>query len=157
MNSLRLLDADSLHVTLAFLGSRAQADVEELADVVKQATVGFGAATLSPRGLAALPPHRPHVLALDLDDEGGRAAAVQSAVSDSLVAAELHEPERRPFRPHVTVARVRRGAKQRSWQLPRLHAEPFVAGEVVLYRSDLRPDGARYVPLARATLAEEGA
>ena len=68
----------------------------------------------------------------------------------------MFEPERRPFWPHVTLARVKRG-----WRAPPLArtepppAEPTEASEVTLYRSTLRPQGALYEPLARTTLKVE--
>jgi 2'-5' RNA ligase len=72
-------------------------------------------------------------------------------VSAALAAAGLYEPERRPFRPHATVARLRAGARP-----PRAAAhldgpEPVAfAGEAVtLYRSRLSRSGARYEPLER--------
>ncbi|HLH13718.1 MAG TPA: 2'-5' RNA ligase family protein, partial [Solirubrobacteraceae bacterium] len=70
-------------------------------------------------------------------------------------------PERRRFRPHVTVARVRRGAARGSRSsgeraLPPTPRASFHAGEVVLYRSWLEPQGARYEELASAGLTSGG-
>jgi 2'-5' RNA ligase len=72
---------------------------------------------------------------------------LQASVSEALAAARLYEPEARPFRPHVTVARLRAGARA-----PReLDALPeplaFTAGPVTLYRSRLGRGGAVYEPL----------
>ena len=50
-------------------------------------------------------------LSLDLVDGAGGCARVQRCVSDALAALGAYTPEARPFRPHVTVARVRRGAR----------------------------------------------
>jgi 2'-5' RNA ligase len=60
-------------------------------------------------------------------------------------------PEKRPFWPHLTVARVR--PRERP---PRIEADPpggaFDAREAVLYRSRLGRGGADYQALARLTL-----
>jgi 2'-5' RNA ligase len=63
-------------------------------------------------------------------------------------------PEKRPFWPHVTLSRVKRGERRvpgLSAQ-PAPPAEPFAAPALTLYRSTLRPQGALYEPLARVTL-----
>jgi len=154
--SLRLVDSAALHVTLVFLGWRDEHDVERVADVVRLASAGRVAAELRPTRLTALPRRQPRVLAVELEDAEGRAAATQAALSAGLVAAGLHEDERRAFRPHVTVARVRRGGRPPSGRFPDPPAGPAIADEVVLYRSDLSASGARYTPLDVVTLTAEG-
>ena len=66
-----------------------------------------------------------------------------------------YRPEKRPFWPHVTVARAKR-RERRVPPLPDLAppAAPFTASELTLYRSTLLPQGARYDPLARAKVGE---
>ena len=64
--------------------------------------------------------------------------------------------EDRPFRPHLTLGRVRGRQHLRSLQdllLARqsFEAEAFDVSELVLYKSELRPEGARYTPLFRKT------
>lgn len=148
---LRLLPPESLHLTLAFIGHRPEAEVAAIGAAALGAVAGLAAPSLRPRGVTAVPPRRPRLFALDLDDEGGRAAAVQAAVSRALEAGGWYEPERRPFWPHITFARVRRGERAAA-----IDAMPpddeFEAGEVTLYRSRLSPRGARYEPLVRAKL-----
>ena len=63
----------------------------------------------------------------------------------------FHRPEKRPFWPHVTLARVKRGERARPLEAAP-PPEPLVAREVTLYRSLLSPRGARYEALARAEL-----
>jgi len=142
----RPLAETSFHVTLAFLGHRPEDDVERVAAVLcglepwdaPQLALGDG---------LLLPPGRPRVLTVALADPGGVLAALQAAVSAGLAGGGLYQPEARRFRPHVTVARLRPGARA-----PRsLGAEPgalaFAAGAVTLYRSRLGRGGAVYEPL----------
>lgn len=151
-DDLRPVRVADLHVTLVFLG---WTDPDRVAAIWEAAsgTLVDGAVPplLTPGGLAAVPKRRPRLVSLELSDEGGRAAALQRAAADSLAAAGLHEPERRPFWPHVTLARLRRGAR---W--PPLEASPglgpFEAAAVTLYRSHLSPSGARYEALHRHPL-----
>jgi 2'-5' RNA ligase len=150
-SELRAVAPEALHVTLVFIGHRPEPEVDAIADAVVGAARGFAAARLRPVRVAPVPPRRPRLFALDLDDAGGHAAAVQAAVSEALAGGGFYEPERRPFWPHITFARVRRGERAAA-----IEAQPpgdqFEAGEVTLYRSRLSPRGARYEPLARAEL-----
>ncbi|HEV2074788.1 MAG TPA: 2'-5' RNA ligase family protein, partial [Thermoleophilaceae bacterium] len=110
------------------------------------------AATLTPQTVVAVPPRRPRLFALDLTDPDQAARAVQSALSGTLAAARLYEPERRPFWPHVTLARVKRGVRAAPLVAPAPPGDPFEARRVTLYRSTLRPQGALYEPLAATSL-----
>jgi 2'-5' RNA ligase len=147
---VRLVDAAMLHVTLCFLGWRE----EEEAEAIGAAVIACAAPVpdLAVGEAAWLPPRRPRVLAVDVEDGGGAVGALQRRVSDALVAAAGYEPERRAYRPHVTVARVRGGARLRAFELDAPPRIPFRGAALTLYRSSLRRDGALYSPLARVAL-----
>ena len=89
------------------------------------------------------------------------AEALQVGLEQRLVEEGFHKPEKRPFWPHVTVARVRheaRGSRRPAvvseppGPLPPELSEPRIAVRMTLYRSVLQPIGARYVPLAQVEL-----
>ena len=150
---LRLPPPESLHVTLVFLGHLPEEDVRRV-----QRCLGAASGRpprLEPLGVKPLPPRRPRLFALDLADEEGRAGELQGRLAAALAAEGLYEPERRPFWPHVTLARVKRGetAAPVPASAPPPPQEPLVADQVVLYRSHLSPRGARYEALARVELA----
>jgi 2'-5' RNA ligase len=77
---------------------------------------------------------------------------VQAASAAALAGARFYEPEKRPFWPHLTLARVKRGRPAPRVAAPEPPGEPFEASVVTLYRSVLQPQGARYEPLRRHTL-----
>ena len=151
---LRLVPAEALHVTLCFLGWRDEGRIEEIAALVLGAVGESAVAPCLALGEAAwLPPRRPRVLAVDLADSDGALAGLQARVSDALEAGCAFEPEKRPFRPHVTVARVPRGARAGSGdELAPSPSLEFPGAAVTLYRSRLSRAGAHYEPLARAEL-----
>jgi 2'-5' RNA ligase len=152
-DDLRLVAPASLHVTLAFLGSRAVGELDAIRAAVAGAVGGMPSARLRVAGVKPVPPRRPRLFALDLEDLDGCAAAVQAAVSGTLAGPGYYKPERRPFWPHVTIARVRRGVGRVE---PIAQAPPeavFTARQVTLYRSWLSPRGARYEALERVALA----
>ena len=150
-DGLRLVPRASLHVTLAFLGERPEDEVEPIAAAVR--AVATPVEGLRIGGPAWLPPRRPRVLAVDLDDPAGACTRLQAAVSATLAASGVFTPQKRAFRPHVTVARVRNEARS-DGRLPEI-ADPmtFAATALTLYRSRLSPQGASYHALARIPLS----
>jgi 2'-5' RNA ligase len=149
-SELRLLAEESLHVTLCFIGWRDAAEAGEIGDAV--AACAAPVPELALGNEAWLPPRRPRVLAVDLVDGDGALAALQRSVSDALVAVAGHEPEERAFRPHVTVARVRKGARIRAPELAPLEPLEFAGAALTLFRSHLGSAGAQYEPLTRVEL-----
>jgi 2'-5' RNA ligase len=139
----RPLDASTFHVTLAFLGHRDEGDVARCV------------AALSALPDAAPPPLAlgralllTRVLTVGLADPSGALGRLQAAASAALAGAGVYEPEARPFRPHVTVARLRKGTRpRRRPALPAVEPVAFSGGPVVLYRSLLGRGGATYEPL----------
>ena len=139
---------EALHVTLVFLGHRPPGVAERVAKVVR-ASAG-PAADLALGSALLLPPRRARVLCADVHDGSGALAALQARTAEALAAAGLHEPERRPYRPHATVARLRAGERSpRATAIEGPEPVAFAGEAVTLYRSLLSRAGARYEPLAR--------
>lgn len=154
VDALRPASRASLHVTLAFLGWKPEEAIAPLSELVEACVRGAGGMA----GLALgeplwLPRRRPRVLAVALEDRHGQLGALQAQLVEQLVAGGWYEPEARPYLPHVTVARVGRGAAARARELPPPTALAFDGAAVVLYRSQLSPAGARYEPLSVSRLA----
>ena len=145
IEDLRPVAPEALHVTLVFLGYLEEGAIARISELLRPLRVD--APVLAATGVKPIPPRRPRLVALDLADEGGRAAALQAAVSGALEAAGLYEPEQRPFWPHVTLARVRKGARLGHIDVPEPPAAPWRAAALTLYRSWLSREGARYEPL----------
>jgi 2'-5' RNA ligase len=156
--ALRPVAPDSLHVTLAFLGYRAEKEVERIAAVVRAS--GAPAPWLELRDPESRPLRgRARLYALPVLSPG--AEALQAGLEQRLVGEGFYEPEKRPYWPHVTVARVRpeaRGSRrpavvsERPGPIPGELMEPRISVRMTLYRSVLQPSGARYVPLAQVEL-----
>lgn len=159
---LRRVPAESLHITLAFLGFRPEKEIGRIAELVAE-SVG-PAPWIELRDPVPLPPRgRPRLFALPALSPGTE--ALQEGVEQRLVEGGFYEPEKRPFWPHVTVARVRpeaRGSRRPAVvsnppaKLPAGLSEPFLGVRLALYRSELKPTGARYVPLAQVELPGAG-
>ncbi len=160
--ALRPVGAESLHVTLVFLGLRPEKEVERIAAAIEEAAGPAPLAELL--GPVAKPTaRRARLFALPLVSPG--AEQMQGRLGELLFAAGLHEPEKRDFWPHVTVARVRsegRGSRrpatveQPPKELPPGLSEAFYGVRMTLYRSVLQPQGSHYVPLAQVELPGAG-
>jgi 2'-5' RNA ligase len=149
--ALRAVGEAALHLTVHFLGERPQTDVEALRAAVAQAPPT--AIPLAGAGALWLAPRRPHVLTAALDDVTGALEVLHRALGPALEAATPGwSRETRPLRPHITVARVRRGAHPRLEAVPRPPELSFEATAVVLLQSRLSPAGAVYEPLERCSL-----
>ena len=148
---LRAVGDESLHVTLCFLGSLPGGAVPGILDACGELS-GMEAPHLTLAEALWLAPRRPHVLAVSVRDAESRLAAVQSKLSGVLSAGGWYVPEARPFLAHVTVARVRRGARVRPVELPAPAPVAFRGRAVVLYRSRLGRGGAHYEALGRVQL-----
>lgn len=152
-SDLRPVAPEALHATLVFLGYRYEKEIGRIASVAFDAVRGLTAPGMSALGVVPVPRGRdPRLFALDLEDPGGDCAAVQLAASDALAAERFYKPEKRPFWPHVTLARVKKGVRRAPPIEGAPELEPFTSSVVTLYRSILRPQGALYEPLERVSL-----
>lgn len=151
---MRLVDVESLHVTVAFLGSRSVDEIDALAAAVEDGAVGAPVGSLALGAPLLLPRRRPRVLGVAVHDgvAGGLFALREGVVRALREAAGDWEPESRAYHPHVTVARMRDGTALRGRVLPPTPAMVFEAATVTLYRSWLAPSGATYEGLASAGL-----
>jgi RNA 2',3'-cyclic 3'-phosphodiesterase len=163
--ALRPVAPQALHVTLCFLSYHPEKKIEEIAGIVTGVKPRPVEMRLE-REPVPLPKGRPRLFAVGAPSEA--AIALQQELSDTLEAKRFYEPEKRPFWPHVTVARVKsepgsRSGKRRGRGKPREVADlpsslpddllqTFEATRVALYRSHLRPTGAEYVRLAELNL-----
>ena len=147
---LRLLGPDQLHVTLAFIGEVEPSAAAEAAAVVATVPSGCGGEARLADCLLLPSPARARVIALAVDDAAGVFAGLYERVMSGLEAAAVMRREKRPFRPHLTIARLRMPTALQ----PKAQCEsaPYPVSSVCLYRSELSREGARYTVLTRTTL-----
>lgn len=150
-DAVRWVRPVNAHLTLRFLGNVEADAVPELVERARQGLEGAVAATVVKIGEPFPFPsaQRPRVVALPATPEEPLTRLAE-ALEEVAVASGL-APERRGFRAHITLGRLR------GRRLPDLDAvvvdpSELPVREVTLYRSDLHRDGARYEPLVKLPL-----
>ena len=160
--ALRVVKPENLHVTLAFLGHMPEKEIGRLAAIVEALRAAPPTIEL---GDPVAKPSLQRARLFALPGASELAVTLQAELEAALVAARLYEPEKRPFWPHVTVARVKSAGRGRRrpaeverppGRLPKALLAPARCVRVTLYRSELQPQGARYAPLAQVELSEDG-
>jgi len=142
---------ESVHLTLKFLGQVAEETIDPLAAQAADNVSRIPAVTLGLSGTGVFPgPKRPRVAWVGLTGDISVIRELQRGVEEA--AAEFgFEREKRTFSPHLTLGRIRssKGVGGLLSELDRLDPKPleFLAREVILFKSDLKPTGAVYTPL----------
>ena len=151
---VRWTDPEGTHLTLRFLGDTREEAVPGVERCVVEDCQSCPPLTLTLTGLGAFPnKRRPRVVwvGLDAGQDSGNLAALQQDVERGVVRLG-YTPEDRPFSPHLTLGRVRRGLRPAELdevtamldmkvQVPAIQ---FSVPAVSLMCSTLRPDGAVY-------------
>jgi RNA 2',3'-cyclic 3'-phosphodiesterase len=133
----RLVPAENLHMTVAFLGARPAGDIEPILGALRAA-----AAAVPPMAFEARDYRETRSVGMVcFSDDEGHGERFAGDVAARLSALGVYEPEQRRWLPHVTVLRFRAP--------PRLRPNPpalgrFSPSDAALYHSVLRPSGAQY-------------
>lgn len=160
--ALRAVPPENLHVTLAFLGWCWDKQIPAIASVVHGIEAPEPEMAFSPGPVPVRWRGATSLYALEIASPD--TVELQADLSERLVAAGLYEPEKRPFWPHITVARVRRekgGHRYREVEEPPQALPEGLLGlfggvRITLYRSKTKPQGAEYSPLAQLELPSDG-
>jgi 2'-5' RNA ligase len=157
--ALRVVRPEALHMTLVFLGYQAEKDVKAIAKAAFNTDAEAPAVKLATEPLGVPAGKRPRLIALGANSD--ETVALQRQIEERLVAGGFYEPEKRPFWPHLTVARVKPEApggrkpaliRTQPHPLPEHMFRFFRPTRLVLFKSHLRRSGAEYEPMAELEL-----
>lgn len=153
---LRWIPPEDFHITLKFLGESDPAALENMGRELKNWAQTWKPPLITLAGVDCFPTRgAPRGVWLAWNDSDGSLAQVQSELEQ---IAETHgfPVEERPFSPHLTIARVRRGVKLAELRTAcQALAPPIVESqlsEIILFESTLTSEGAEYSALERFNL-----
>lgn len=146
---------ENLHFTIRFLGDLGESGVSRAGDAVARGAEGLHAPVAALGGLGVFPSWaRPRVVWLGLAAGDEALREVGRAVNEAIDRAGFDRADK-PFRPHLTLGRVREGAggleALRAASLPP-PPPPAPLDRIVVMKSDLHPSGARYTALREVRL-----
>ena len=155
---VRWVRPENIHLTLKFLGDVDERELHDVCRGAGQAAQESPPFSVNCRSIGAFPnASRPSTIWMGIDDDQGRLAALQEHLEGSL--ATLGFPtERRKFRGHITLGRVRsgRGTNRELQQFIETHVETGFGSldvhKLTIYRSDLDRGGPNYTVVARCPL-----
>jgi 2'-5' RNA ligase len=150
---IRWAKPENIHLTIVFLGNVREGDLSAMGREIAQVCCGFYPFEIFLKGMGLFPDRRrPRVLWLGYDGDVERMSDLRDVLHERLMPFEIKE-ENRPFKPHLTLGRFRnpvRGNLQLDEVLNRhegLSSQRFQVSELVLFKSELRPQGPEYTRL----------
>ena len=147
---IRWVRPENIHLTLKFLGDINERDIDQIHTAMIDAVKGYSPISLSGKGVGVFPNlRRPKVMWVGLGGESGRLIQLQETLDSQLKKIGFSK-EKRAFKGHLTMGRVKGRIDTKKMtailqEMSEFESEPFSAGEIVLFQSDLRPSGAVYI------------
>lgn len=150
---LAWVKSDNIHLTMVFMGNIPEEKIQSIGEAAKKVCAGTEPFDVSPGGLGFFGSRRhPRVLWMGLHSDVRRMGRFREALQKSLKPFGI-KPEKRPFKPHLTLGRFKKGA--RPWphldnmisEYANLRGRTCALKELVLFKSDLTPEGAIYTKL----------
>ncbi len=150
--AIRWTRPQSNHLTLKFLGNIDANAVENICAAVKKQAAAVPPLLLKVEKMGVFPDLRkPRVLWVGTTGDSQKLATLQSKLEAELEVLGF-PPENRPFRPHLTLGRIKDaraavGIEAAIKKHSGFAAGEFKASELILFQSNLTPQGAIYTKL----------
>lgn len=162
-NTVRWTAVENIHLTLHFLGDTATANIEQIKQAMQSAATACPPLSLALAGLGCFPnTRRPNIVWVGVQGDLPPLVNLQRNLGEQLQRAIGFKPESRPYSPHLTIGRVKKDLPARllgqlGQELERERGEigqlvTFDVSQISLIKSDLKPAGPVYTPLAHAQL-----
>jgi len=158
---VRWVKPDNIHLTIVFLGNVREGDISAMAREIEQVSCGFHPFEIYMKGIGIFPDmRRPRVLWAGYAGDIERMAMLRDVLHERLAPFEIKE-EKRQFRPHLTIGRFRNPGRRNPMldnvikQHEGLSSRAFQVSELVLFKSELRPQGPEYTKLDSWAMSAE--
>jgi 2'-5' RNA ligase len=161
--AVRWTAPQNIHLTLHFLGNITTGEVEKVTAALDAATTTGHPFSLDLSGLGCFPnSRRPRIVWVGVLGKTASLVALHRDLGDRLNKAIDFSPESRPYSPHLTIGRVKKGVRPRHLRQlgPVLEQEQARVGqlarlkvdEISLIKSELKPTGPVYTKLSEGLL-----
>ena len=140
------------HLTLKFFGDISGEDVRNISSAVPKRTATEAPLNLKIEKLGVFPDaRRPRVIWCGMAGDVERLSVLQKKLDDDFAAIGF-PPEDRPFKAHLTLARIKdprelTGMNESLKKHNEFATGDFTASELILFQSNLSPQGAVYTKL----------
>ncbi len=151
--AVKTVSPENLHLTLKFLGDTDEETMNIIMEKLPAALTGTPAIPFEAAGCGAFPsPRNPSVFWCGINVDHEALSRLHEKIETCTTSLGFAR-DRRAFRPHITLGRLRRGRSvtpKISFYLKEMEEKSFGCGvfdRVILYKSDLTPEGPRYSKL----------
>ena len=150
---VRWVRPEGIHLTVVFLGRIREADVSPIIQVAGKGCSSHGPFPVSLHGLGCFPNSRsPRVLWVGVESDMERMSRFRDDLQDKLLPFGIR-PEKRDFRPHLTLGRFRKpgrrapGLEELLIKHRGLTSPLCSLNELALFKSELKSGGAVYTKM----------
>jgi len=157
---IKWVNPEGIHITLKFLGNISGVQIMEIERALEETAWEISSFHLEIAGLGAFPNlNQPRIVWVAINGEVAKLCMLQQKI-DSILVGNGFSSERRPFVPHLTLARLKDSIsavekREIGMYIRTLNIETgysFDAKTISLMRSQLTPAGAIYTCLFTAKL-----
>jgi 2'-5' RNA ligase len=150
---VRWVKPENIHLTLIFLGDVEENLIEAVKEKVNEVVREMTSFKVRLKGAGVFPSlKRPRVVWVGLDGDIDRLSDLRDNLQLKLNALGFI-PERRPFKPHLTLGRFKgrtsgeHGLKNILERYYETKSDIYCLKEFILFKSDLKPSGAEYTKI----------
>ncbi|MBW1783787.1 MAG: RNA 2',3'-cyclic phosphodiesterase [Deltaproteobacteria bacterium] len=150
LSNVRWVRVANIHLTMVFMGNVPEAQLGPIGEAAGGVCREYAPFHIQLKGLGLFGSRRnPRVLWVGLGGDRDRMSCFRGDLQKALKPFGIKE-EKRPFRPHLTLGRFRKGVKSGAHlgdllaKYEDLNSPQTLLNELVLFRSDLNPGGAVY-------------
>jgi 2'-5' RNA ligase len=148
--------AENIHLTVKFFGNVDQQQVAAISAAATRVAKEFSPIQIEVGKTGVFPrPSRPQVLWIGVEDASNALANLHKQLENEF-AREGFPKEERAFRPHLTIARIRKPHNAARLAQTHLAAKfelvEISLNELVLFRSELSCKGSKYTAISRHRL-----
>lgn len=153
----RWVRPENIHLTLKFLGDINNEYIKKAGDAIISAASENASMSLGAKGIGVFPGvKRPRVIWTGIVGQKKELADLQKTLDGNFETIGFPK-EKRPFKGHLTIGRIKGKIDARRLvdamkEFGRFESKTFMADEVVLFKSELKPSGAVYTKLMSAAL-----